>query len=76
VLDATAYHHHDSGRGNSYYPFVYTSGSTTVPSNSIRSTKYGIDRTGFQSSLTYYLGQHEIQGGFWIQSNKNDTSRY
>lgn len=76
VLDATVYHHHDSGRGNSYYPFVYTSGATTVPSNAIRSTVYGIDRTGFQSSLTYFLGQHEIQAGFWIQSNKNDIARY
>ncbi|WP_122575395.1 TonB-dependent receptor [Pseudomonas viridiflava] len=76
LLDAAVYHHHDSGRGNSYYPFTFTSGGTTVPTNSIRSTVYGINRSGFQTSLTYFLGQHEIQGGFWIQSNKNDIGRY
>ncbi|RMT79029.1 TonB-dependent receptor [Pseudomonas viridiflava] len=76
LLDAAVYHHHDSGRGNSYYPFVFTNGTTTVPTNSIRSTVYGINRSGFQTSLTYFLGQHEIQGGFWIQSNKSDIGRY
>ncbi|TKJ56366.1 ligand-gated channel [Pseudomonas viridiflava] len=76
ILDTTVYHHHDSGAGNSYYPFVYTSGSTTVPSNSIRSTFYGIDRTGFQSALSYYVGEHVVQAGVWIQSNKNSADRY
>ncbi|MGX0954843.1 iron complex outermembrane receptor protein [Pseudomonas viridiflava] len=76
LLDATVYHHHDSGAGNSYYPFVYTSGATTVPSNSIRSTFYGIDRTGVQSSLSYYVGDHILQAGMWIQSNKNSADRY
>ncbi|WP_122433962.1 TonB-dependent receptor family protein [Pseudomonas viridiflava] len=76
ILDTTVYHHHDSGAGNSYYPFVYTSGSTTVPSNSIRSTFYGIDRTGFQSALSYYVGEHVVQAGVWVQSNKNSADRY
>ncbi|MPR04591.1 TonB-dependent receptor [Pseudomonas sp. MAFF 212408] len=76
VLDTTVYHHHNSGYGNSYYPFTYNTGTTIVPANSLRSTKYGIDRSGFQTSLTWFLGQHEIEGGFWIQSNKNDISRY
>ncbi|NWB97023.1 TonB-dependent receptor [Pseudomonas gingeri] len=76
VLDTTVYHHHDSGQGNSYYPFVFTSGTTTVPSNSIRSTFYGIDRTGIQTALTYYVDSHAFQGGLWVQSNKNSANRY
>ncbi|KPC34226.1 TonB-dependent receptorTonB-dependent receptor [Pseudomonas syringae pv. cilantro] len=76
LLDTTVYHHHNSGAGNSYYPFVYNSGATSVPSNSIRSTFYGIDRTGFQSVLSYYVGDHELQAGMWVQSNKNSADRY
>ncbi|MCD5972113.1 TonB-dependent receptor [Pseudomonas quasicaspiana] len=76
VLDTTVYHHHNSGFGNSYYPFTYNTGNSVIPANSLRSTKYGIDRDGLQTSLTWFLGQHEIEGGFWIQSNKNDVGRY
>lgn len=76
VFDTTVYHHHNSGAGNSYYPFVFNNGSTIVPSNSIRSTFYGIDRTGFQSSLSYYVADHVFQAGLWVQSNKNSANRY
>ncbi|TFZ33188.1 ligand-gated channel, partial [Pseudomonas syringae] len=53
VLDATVYHHHASGRGNSYYPFVYTSGSTTVPTTAMRRPNSGPDGTRIHSTTTY-----------------------
>jgi iron complex outermembrane receptor protein len=42
---------------------------------SIRTTEYDIDRQGLIGSLTVELGAHEIEGGFWYQTNEFNVFR-
>jgi len=69
-LTTTFYHQDTSGWGNAYYPFSYSDGTVSLAPNSIRSSKYGIDRTGGQASLSYDTAINHLEGGVWFEVNK------
>ncbi|GAA0724771.1 TonB-dependent receptor [Dokdonella soli] len=72
VLHATAYHHENRGQGHWFTP--YAPSSPTVPI-SIRTTEYGINRTGAIASLTYETGIHHFEGGVWYENSDHTLQR-
>jgi iron complex outermembrane receptor protein len=62
----TVYNHHDRGDGLWYTP--YTASSATMPI-SIRTTEYGINRSGLNSALSINAGSHDIKTGVWLETN-------
>lgn len=72
VLKTTVYHHGDNGQGHWYTP--YTPSSATMPI-SIRTSEYKIGRDGLISDLTWDLGRHTINGGFWAERSLHTLSR-
>ncbi|KAF3996710.1 TonB-dependent receptor [Glaciimonas immobilis] len=72
VLKTTLYHHGDEGQGHWYTP--YTPSSATVPI-SIRTSEYKIERDGVITDLTWDLGRHTINGGFWAERSLHTLSR-
>jgi iron complex outermembrane receptor protein len=80
-LRLQAYSHNNKGQGLWGTPYLIspnalTPGATTANAPlSVRTTEYSIDRKGATGSLTYEIGDHEIQGGFWIENNSFDQFR-
>ena len=70
----TIYKHTNHGAGLWWTPYVLSPVSNTP---SVRTTEYDIDRTGLMSSLTYTLGKHKLNGGFWFENDDfNQARRY
>ncbi|WP_353255770.1 TonB-dependent receptor [Hyphomonas sp.] len=80
-LRLQAYTHKNKGQGLWGTPYLIspnalTPGATTANAPlSVRTTEYSIDRQGATGSLTYEIGDHEIEGGFWIETNSFDQFR-
>jgi len=68
----TAYLHENDGQGLWGTPYVPSPGGAPL---SIRTTEYSIDRQGVLSALTFTLGNHEINGGVWVEDNDFDQAR-
>ncbi|WP_309646064.1 TonB-dependent receptor [Phenylobacterium sp.] len=74
-VKATAYRHENEGQGLWVTPYVASpnygvAGATTNDAPlSIRTTEYDIKRSGAIASLTLTLGAHEVEGGFWYETN-------
>lgn len=79
ALSLTAYLHTNEGQGIWFTPYVspFSFGSTdaTLSPISVRTTEYDMDRKGALGSLTWMLGDHTIEGGFWFENNDFDQSR-
>lgn len=69
---ATFYYHHDAGQGHWYTP--YTASSATVPI-SVRTSEYGIGRSGLVASMTYKHDNNEVEGGLWVERSIHDITR-
>lgn len=65
-VEATAYGHKNDGQGLWFTPYVVTPGGAPM---SIRTTEYDIERFGGIAQLTAEVGDHTINGGFWIEDN-------
>lgn len=71
-LHATAYHHTNRGQGHWWTPYVPSSAEVPI---SIRTTEYGIDRSGLIASLNWNLGIHQIEAGVWGEDNSLTVQR-
>lgn len=72
VLKTTIYHHDNKGQGHWYTP--YNASSATVPI-SIRTTEYSIGRDGVTSDLTWDIGNHTVNAGFWAERSLHTLTR-
>ncbi|WP_338764080.1 TonB-dependent receptor [Massilia sp. METH4] len=68
----TAYHHGNEGQGHWYTPYTPTSAEVPI---SIRTTEYTISRNGVLGDLTWELGMHTLNAGFWAERNKHMLTR-
>jgi iron complex outermembrane receptor protein len=68
----TLYLHEDEGQGLWGTPYTPTPGGAPL---SIRTTEYDLSREGVVTSLTWRFGDHEINGGVWIESNEFTQAR-
>jgi iron complex outermembrane receptor protein len=79
-LRVQGYSHQNKGQGLWGTPYLIspnalTPGATTANAPlSVRTTEYDIDRKGLIGSVTYAVGNHEIQGGVWLE--QNDFEQY
>ncbi len=75
----TGYLHTNEGQGIWFTPYVspfsFGSTDTTLSPISVRTTEYDMDRKGVLGSLTWMLGDHTIEGGFWVEENSFDQAR-
>ncbi len=68
----TGYLHQNEGMGLWGTPYVPTPGGAPI---SVRTTEYEIDRYGVISALTARFGNHEVNGGVWVEDNDFDQAR-
>lgn len=79
--NATVYGHRNSGQGTWYSPYVpspnYGVGGATTNNApiSVRTTEYGIDRTGVLANATWDLGAHQVSFGGWYEDNNFNQAR-
>lgn len=66
------YYHYDRGQGHWFSPYQPSSDAVPI---SIRTTEYGIDRSGIIASLAYEAGPHRIEGGFWYEDSAHNLQR-
>jgi outer membrane receptor protein involved in Fe transport len=72
-----------------YYPSLVVGGSTTSAGTlanivnqfggtgyEVRTTEYRINRGGERSTLTWDLGDHQIEAGAWYEHNTSSTARW
>ncbi|MBU6298205.1 MAG: TonB-dependent receptor [Alphaproteobacteria bacterium] len=71
-LHVTAYGHNNKGMGTWDTPYVPTPGGAPI---SIRTTEYGINRYGTVATLTWTVGSHTIEGGYWYENNNFHQAR-
>ena len=71
-LKTTAYHHHDKGMGLWFTPYTASPDGTPV---ALRTTEYGIQRSGVVANMEYELAQHLIKLGYWHEDNDFDQAR-
>lgn len=80
---ATIYHHQDDGQGHWYTPYTASPG-TAAPAGvysgpglplSLRTTEYGIKRTGIVSDLTWTTGINTVNAGLWFEKSDSTTAR-
>jgi iron complex outermembrane receptor protein len=69
---STVYRHVNDGQGHWYTP--YTASSPAIPV-SIRTTEYGVRRHGIVSDLSWTMGRHTLDGGFWFERNAHELTR-
>jgi iron complex outermembrane receptor protein len=69
---ATAYWHANRGQGHWFTP--YRASSPEVPI-SIRTTEYGIERSGATGALTWRHGRNALEAGFWIEDSVHGLQR-
>jgi len=75
-LKTTTYYHTDRGQGHWFTPYQASyPGTPEETPISIRTTEYGIDRTGITAALTWDLGINHIEGGFWYEDSNHNVSR-
>ncbi|MEE3623190.1 TonB-dependent receptor [Nitrospirillum sp. BR 11752] len=74
-LKAMVYGHHDKGMGTWDTPYVATPAAFGGSPISMRTTEYDVARIGTVDSLSYTLGDHVIEGGFWFENNDFDQAR-
>ena len=72
TVKTTAYHHSDEGQGHWYTPYQASTNGIPI---SIRTTEYSISRNGILSDLTWELGQHTVNAGFWAERSLHTLSR-
>lgn len=79
ALSLTGYMHTNEGQGIWFTPYVspfsFGSTDTSLSPISVRTTEYDMDRKGALGSLTWTLGDHTIEGGFWFEKNSFDQAR-
>lgn len=75
-LKTTAYYHDDRGQGHWFTPYQASyPGTPQETPISIRTTEYGIDRGGITAALSWDIGNHHIEGGFWYEDSNLNVSR-
>jgi iron complex outermembrane receptor protein len=83
-VSLTGYGHKNEGQGLWWTPYVATpvgapdqSGAAILAPSpiSVRTTEYDIERLGVIGSATLTVGNHEIEGGFWMESNDFNHAR-
>ncbi len=78
-LSLTAYLHENEGQGIWFTPYVspfsFGQGGATVSPISVRTTEYDMNRNGALGSLTWTLGDHTVEGGFWYEYNDFNQDR-
>ncbi|MEO8778614.1 MAG: TonB-dependent receptor [Rhodanobacter sp.] len=72
TLNLGSYYHGDRGEGQWATPYVAS--SPTVPI-AMRTTDYGLDRTGVTGSLQFSLGNNDIELGVWGEDANNNQER-
>ncbi|HVC17658.1 MAG TPA: TonB-dependent receptor, partial [Rhodanobacter sp.] len=72
TLNLGSYYHSDRGEGQWATPYVAS--SPTVPI-AMRTTDYGLDRTGVTGSLQFTLGNNDIELGVWGEDANNNQER-
>ncbi len=73
------YRHKNKGAGNNFITGWSTQGTTSTADDvpvQIRDTRYTIDRSGGLGSVTWDIGAHRVQAGFWIEDNTSSAARY
>ncbi|GLQ95095.1 TonB-dependent receptor [Dyella acidisoli] len=74
TLNLGTYYHNDRGEGQWATPYVAS--SATVPI-AMRTTDYGLDRTGGTASLTFNVANNDIEIGTWVEdANTNQERNY
>lgn len=71
----TVYGHTNTGEGVWVTPYNPTPASLGGGALSTRTTEYDIHREGVLSSLSYNIGHHTIEGGFWFENNNFEQAR-
>lgn len=82
-VKATLYTHQDDGQGHWYTPYVASPGATAAAGIytgpglpiSIRTTEYGIKRTGLVSDVTWNAGINTIDAGLWFEKSDSTLAR-
>ncbi|MCX2561888.1 TonB-dependent receptor [Acetobacter farinalis] len=72
---ATIYGHTNTGQGIYATPYTATPAELGGSPISVRTTEYDIHREGFIGSLSYEIGHHTIEGGFWFENNNFEQAR-
>lgn len=72
VAKFTAYHHSNEGQGHWYTPYTPTSAAIPI---SIRTTEYAISRNGVLGDVTWDVGMHTVNAGFWAERNNHTVTR-
>ncbi|WP_215762607.1 TonB-dependent receptor [Acetobacter sp. P1H12_c] len=72
---ATVYGHTNTGEGIYATPYTPTPDALGGSPLSVRTTEYDIHREGFIGSLSYEIGHHTIEGGFWFENNDFEQAR-
>ncbi|AQS88615.1 TonB-dependent receptor [Neoasaia chiangmaiensis NBRC 101099] len=72
---ATVYGHTNTGEGIYATPYTPTPAALGGSPISVRTTEYDIHREGFIGSLSYDIGHHTIEGGFWFEDNNFEQAR-
>ncbi|MCH4023052.1 MAG: TonB-dependent receptor [Acetobacter sp.] len=72
---AMVYGHTNSGEGAWVTPYQATPAGLGGSPLSVRTTEYDIHREGFMGGLTYHIGNHTIEGGFWFENNDFEQAR-
>ncbi len=82
-VKATLYSHQNDGQGHWYTPYVASPGAA-APAGvytglglpiSIRTTEYGIKRTGVVSELTWNSGINTVNAGLWYEKSDSTLAR-
>ena len=71
-LKTTLYHHRDKGMGLWFTPYTASPDGTPV---ALRTSEYGIQRSGVVANLEYEIAQHLIKLGYWHEDNSFDQAR-
>ena len=72
ALHVTGYGHNNKGMGTWDTPYVPTPGGAPI---SMRTTEYGINRYGTVATLTWTLGDHILEAGYWYENNNFHQAR-
>ncbi|RNF81850.1 TonB-dependent receptor family protein [Montanilutibacter psychrotolerans] len=70
-IAGTVYYHRNEGQGHWATPYA---ASPDVPIR-MRTTEYGIERTGILPTITWQVGAHELQAGLWLEKNNHEVQR-
>jgi|GEM_PF-81318 len=76
---AQVYSHTDKGAGNNFITGLSNQGTPNTDDDlpvQIRDTRYTIDRSGVLGSVTWDIGVHHVQAGFWLEENTSSAARY